>query len=490
MLRFRQIVVAGLAIAALTVSAAGAATVAPSPSTASAQTEGPQLTVYNQGLAVVRETRSLALDDGLNTVQIRDVAASIDPTSVHFEDLTDPTGTVVLEQNFEYDLVGTARLLQKYIDQEIRVVQKDGTARTGTLLSGANDIILQEEGGGVTVLRLEDVREFSFPSLPEGLITRPTLVWLVDALQSGTHEVELSYLTRGIGWRANYVLVLSEDDTEASLNGWVTLDNQSGATYQDAKLKLIAGDINVVTQPRAVPAPIYAAMPEEAGRDSGYVEERTFFEYHLYEIQRPVTVKDNQTKQIEFASGQGIPTTKFYVYDGTSYRYYPGQGPIFEADYGIYGGNNQVMVKLEFTNDEESGLGLPLPRGTVRIYKEDIDGSQQLLGEDAIDHTPRDEEVELTVGKAFDVVGERVQSDFRKLGRDVVEESFDITLRNHKEEGIEVRVMEHLFRWSNWEIISSNFDYTKLDSNTIEFRVPVAADGETTVSYTVRYTSS
>ena len=486
MLRFRQIVLAGLVIVALTASTAGAATLSTPASTASAQTEGPQLTVYNQGLALVREARSLDLDSGLNTVQIRDVAARIDPTSVHFEDLTDPEGTAVLEQNFEYDLVGTGKLLQKYIDQEIRVVQKDGTTRTGTLLSGAGDIILQNEDGGVTVLRLDDIREFTFPSLPEGLITRPTLVWLVDTVQEGTHDIELSYLTRGVSWQANYVLVLSEDDTEAGLNGWVTLDNRSGATYQDAKLKLIAGDINLAPQQRAVPAPVYA-VPDEAGRDSGFVEERAFFEYHLYEVQRPVTVKDNQTKQIEFVGGQGIPITKIYVYDGTAIRYYPGQGPIFEADYGIYGGNNKITVMLEFVNDEESGLGLPLPRGTVRIYKEDIDGSQQLLGEDAIDHTPRDETLKLTVGEAFDVVGERVQSDFRKLGRDVVEESFDITLRNHKDEDIEVRVIERLFRWSNWEIVSSNFDHTKLDSNTIEFKVPVSADGETTVSYKVRY---
>jgi hypothetical protein len=453
-------------------------------SVAQAQEPGTELTVYNQNIALVRDTRSFGLEQGVNEVRFSDVASQIDPTSVHFRSLTDPEGTTVLEQNYEYDIVGTQKLMQKYLDQEIDLVTQDGSEYQGTLLSGADDVILQDANGGVTVVRLGQVQQFSFPELPEGLITRPTLVWLLAAGQSGDQDVEVTYMTSGINWQADYVVQLNEDDTALDLNGWITLNNRSGATYSDAKLKLVAGDVNVVRQAKAAVG-WDMVLEAEAPAAAPAVEEREFFEYHLYDVQRPVTVRDNQTKQIEFTSATDVPAEKFFVYDGA-----PGLGfygyAISDPGYGTYS-NPDVNIYLQIENEEESGLGIPLPAGRVRVYKADVDGSLQFVGEDQIDHTPKDESVRLLLGNAFDIVGERRQTDFQQLGRDVIEESFEITVRNHKDEDVEVRVLEHLFRWSEWEIVQESADHTKLDQSMVEWRLPVPADGETTLSYTVRY---
>ncbi len=385
-----------------------------------AQTMGVDLTVYNQNLAVVKERRTLELEQGLNEVAFQDVAALINPTSVLFRSLTDPTGTVVLEQNYEYDIIGSQKLLEKYVDQDIELITEDGSAYSGRLLSGAQDIILQAQDGQVTVVKLDRVREFSFPSLPEGLITRPTLLWQLEAAEAGTHNVEVTYMTQGINWQADYVLLLDQADENLDLEGWITLNNNSGAAYTDAKLKLIAGDIHrapdvfAYAEVEALVAPTAAKAPS--------VEERAFFEYHLYQVQRPVTVKDRQTKQIEFTTAAGVSAEKFFVYDG-SQRPFFSYTPITEPGYGSTG-NRKVMVMLEFENSEEAGLGIPLPKGTVRVYKEDIDGSTQFIGEDSIDHTPKDERVRLYIGDAFDIVGERKQTEFVKLGPRSIEESF------------------------------------------------------------------
>lgn len=450
-----------------------------------AQDEGVELAVYNQDLALVKDRRSMELSEGLNEVRFADVAAQIDPTSVHFRSLADPEGTVVLEQNYEYDIVGSAKLLSKYVDMEIAVVTEDGQEYVGTLLSGADDVILQAADGQVTVLKLEQIKEFAFPALPEGLITRPTLVWQVQSAQGGSQEVEVTYLTGGVNWEANYIVVLAEDEQSLDLDGWVTLDNRSGTAYEDATLKLIAGDIHrAPTDGRVVEKEFYAEAPAGAAPQ---VEERAFFEYHLYEVQRPVTVKDQQTKQIEFVTASAVPATKFFVYDGSQMRFGGYYQPLDDPSYGTQS-NKKVMVMLEFTNGEEQGLGVPLPKGTLRVYKEDVDGSTLLIGEDAIDHTPRDEDIRLYVGDAFDVVGERVQTNFQADYDDEwIEESFEITLRNHKEEDIVVRVVEHLFRWSQWQILDASEDFEKMDAQTIEFRVPVEAGGETVVTYRVRY---
>jgi hypothetical protein len=451
-----------------------------------AQSEGLELAVYNQNLALVKDLRSLDLSEGLNEVRFVDVAALIDPTSVHFRSLTDPEGTVVLEQNYEYDIVGSAKLLSKYVDQEIAVVTEDGQEYVGTLLSGADDVILEAANGQVTVLKLERIKEFTFPALPEGLITRPTLVWQVESVQGDTQDVEVTYLTGGVNWQANYIVVLADDEQSIDLDGWVTLDNRSGTSYEDAKLKLIAGDIHrAPTADYAVEKEmVFEAAPAAAAPQ---VEERGFFEYHLYEVQRPVTVKDQQTKQIEFVTGSDVPTEKFFVYDGAQISFGSYYQPLDDPSYGT-ASNTKVMVMLEFKNGEEEGLGVPLPKGTLRVYKKDVDGSTLLVGEDAIDHTPKDEQIRLYIGDAFDIVGERIQTDFKvEYDEDWMEESYQITLRNHKDEDVEVRVVEHLFRWSEWQILEASHDFDKLDAQTIEFRVPVEANGETVVTYTARY---
>ncbi|HUS84253.1 MAG TPA: DUF4139 domain-containing protein, partial [Anaerolineales bacterium] len=331
-----------------------------------------------------------------------------------------------------------------------------------------------------------NVQEVSFPELPEGLITKPTLVWHLLAGQAGPQDVEITYLTGGISWQADYVVLLNSEDNGIDLDGWVTLNNTSGAAYKDAQLKLIAGDLQRLPQSGLAADEIYFESERAAGAEQ--VEQREFFEYHLYEIPRPVSVKDNETKQIEFVSASNVPAEKFFVYDGlqcrNNYWYCRYSGyPQTDASYGI-ASNPKVMVMLEFDTDK---VDADLPRGRVRLYKEDVDGAALLIGEDAIDHTPKGENLRLYIGDAFDIVGERIQTDFRRPSEKRLEEDFEITLRNHKDEDVEIRVVEHLFRWSEWKILHSNADYTKLDSSTIEFRITLPANGETTLTYGVRY---
>ena len=473
-------VVAVAALIGVTVLSGG-----PRPAPAVAQNAGPELAVYNQNLALVKDHRNLDLSQGLNEVRFADVAAQIDPTSVHFRSLTDPAGTVVLEQNYEYDIVGSQKLLQKYVDQEISVLTTDGKEYAGTLLSGADDVILQAADGQVTVLKLDKIQEFTFPALPAGLITKPTLVWQVESAQSGSQDVEVTYLTNGINWKADYTAIMADDEKTLDLNGWVTLDNMSGASYKDAKLKLIAGDIHRAATTGLVMEKqvMYDAMATPAPQ----VAERAFFEYHLYEVQRPVTVKDQQTKQIEFVTGSAIPADKFFVYDGAQDSFWGYGQPLTEPSYGT-ATNTKVMVMLDFKNGKDEGLGVPLPAGVVRVYKKDVDGSTLLIGEDNIDHTPKDEQVRLYIGDAFDIVGERTQTNFQvDTDKRWMEESYKITLRNHKDQDIEVRVVEHMYRWSQWNIKEASEKYEKKDAQTIEFRLPVKVDGETVVTYTVRY---
>ncbi|RME85472.1 MAG: DUF4139 domain-containing protein, partial [Caldilineae bacterium] len=412
-----------------------------SPAPVKAQNFDVDLTVYNSNIALVKENLQFDLQEGVNVVRVTDVPSAIIPDSVLFRSLTDPN-TVVLEQNYEYDIVGTQKLLQKYVDQPIVVVTQDGESHEGTLLSGANDVILRTTDGGIEVIKFDQIRQYSFPALPEGLITRPTLVWMVDAQKAGTHDTELAFLTNGLNWEASYVLELAQDNKSLDLNGWVTLDNRSGATYHDARLKLVAGEIS-----RVQPA-VGGAMPmmaEEAmvKAPAAPVEQREFFEYHLYEVQRPVTIKDNQTKQVEFVTATDVPARKEFIYDA-SVPYY-GYGPIFDPGFGGTG-KTTVDVKLVFNTGEE-GVNAQLPKGIVRMYQPDVDGSPLLIGEDTINHTPKGEDVTLNIGKAFDLVGERTQTDFNRIGDKVIKESFQIELRNQKEdEDVEIRVVEHLSR--------------------------------------------
>lgn len=423
------------------------------------------LTVYNEDLALVKDVRLLDLKKGMNRLSFVDVAAKIDPTSVHFTSLTAPDRVAILEQNYEYDLVSSDKLLQKYVDQKVRVLAKEGKVYEGKLLSASGgDLVLEDTDGGVRVVDAKAVEGLAFPALPEGLITRPTLVWLVECEKAGTHEVEVSYLTGGMGWHTEYVAVADKEDQQLDLSGWVSIENRSGATYEDARLKLVAGEVHRVREyPPVRPMPGARVMAMKAVPQ---FEERGFFEYHLYSLPRPATVKDNQIKQLSLFPNARVAVKKVYSYDAS-------------VD------EKKVQVKLEFTNSKKAGLGMALPKGKVRVYKEDVDGSLEFIGEDRIDHTPKDEKVRLVLGDAFDVVGERKVSEHRRISDRVTEERIEITLRNHKDEDITVLVTEH--PWGDWEVLESSQAYRKKDVRTLEFDVPVKKDGEGKVIYRIRY---
>ncbi len=442
-----------------------------------------ELTVYNQNLGLVREVRSVPLAAGVNEVRFTDVASQIRPTTVHVVSLTAPAQTVLLEQNFEYDLVSSYKLLQRYIDQPIRLTTSQGQVYTGTLLASSDDVILATEEG-ITVVNAEQIQEFSFPALPEGLITRPTLVWLLQAQEAGEQDLQVTYLTDGINWQADYIALLNAQDDELALTGWISLDNNSGATYENAKLKLVAGEISQVAQEKyvmeeeAFPRAMATAVPQ--------VSERGFFEYHLYEVARPVTVRDRQTKQIEFVQAPEVAVEKEYVFVFTS-PLYVGLGSAITDQWVGSSQPTNAEVRIRLTNDEESGLGMPLPQGTVRVYKEDIDGGTQLVGEASINHTPRNEEISLTLGRAFDLVGERTQTVFRQLAERQMEETLQIVLRNQKEEDVTVQLIEHLYRAQDAQVVESSEDYTQVDANTISYEVEIGAEDAVTITYTVMY---
>ncbi|MEP7294067.1 MAG: hypothetical protein ABI835_19930, partial [Chloroflexota bacterium] len=344
--------------------------------------DGVSLAIYNQGTALVQDRRTFTFQEGLNTINFTDVASGIDPTSVTFVSITDPEGTVVLEQNYVYDLVNSSALLQRYIDQRITVITIDGTEYVGTLLSGnSGDIILRQDDGQVIVISPANIRDIRYPDLPGGLITRPTLRWLVQAATAGEQQIELTYLTSGMNWTADYNLLLATDNQSLDLNGWVTLNNGSGAAYAEALVKLVAGDVNRLPQPQEVfmREQVMDAMAAPASS----VDQRNFSEYKLYEINRLVTVGANETKQVEFVSGAGIPAHTFYVYDA-SQPYYFGGSPVIDQYYGQTGITN-VQNYVEFSTDEDGGVGAALPAGRVRVYQQDTDGAALLIGENTID---------------------------------------------------------------------------------------------------------
>lgn len=449
------------------------------------QRDSVAVTIYNQGTALVQDLRTFPLEVGTNLIDFRDVASSIDATSVSFNSITDPEGTVVLEQNYIYDLVDSSALLQRYIDETIQVTTVDGAVFSGQLLSGRNEIILRDDAGEIQVIRPDQLRDIRFPELPEGLITRPTLRWLVNSAQGGDQQVELTYLTGGINWTADYNILLATDNTSLDLNGWVTLNNTSGTAYEDAQLKLVAGDVNRLPEARTdfLADEVFlaqAAVPEAA------VEQREFFEYQLYEIARNVTIGNNETKQVEFVTGADVQANTYFVYDGSP-QFFGYGSYIFDRGFGVTGVTD-VQSYLEFSTDDEDGLGADLPAGRIRVYQEDIDGAALLIGENRIDHTPEGESVEIFLGNAFDLVGERIQTDYNAIGTNIVEETYQVTLRNRKDdETVEIRVPERMTRGQNWEILNATDEFTQTSAFAIEFRVDVAPGEEVVVEYTVRY---
>jgi len=447
------------------------------------------------GFALVRLDRELQIPRGRGTIQFTDVAALIDPTTVQFLSRTDPDGTKVLEQSFQFDLVSQEKLLSRYIDRGVSVEQQsgDGVKRIdGTLVSSNDGLVIRGADGQIHALR--EWSNVSFGELPGGLITRPTLEWDIVSGKGGLQDVRVSYQTGGITWWADYNLIFTEGADANSgfvdVGAWVSLLNQSGARYQDAKLKLIAGDVNRAQPPQQL---MRAKMQEMAVMDmaaapAGF-EEKAFFEYHLYTLGRPATIPNNSTKQIElFDAATRVPAKKQLVYDGTSGMQFYG-GLAQEQEFGP-GGNTKVDVFLKFRNDKASGMGMPLPAGRIRVSQQDkADGSLEFIGEDTIKHTPKDEDVRVRLGTAFDVVGERRQMDFtvNTKGR-VMEEAFEIKVRNHKDQPVEVIVRENLYRWSQWSLVEQSQPSAKKNAQTIEFPVKIAADGEAVITYRVRYT--
>jgi hypothetical protein len=445
------------------------------------------------GFALVRLDRDLELERGRSTFKLTDVAALLDPTTVQFLSLTDPAGTKVLEQNFQFDLVSQDKLLSKYIDRSVSVEQQQGDGVKvieGTLLSSNDGLVLRGADGQIHALR--EWSNMRFGELPGGLITRPTLEWDVVSAKGGTHRSRVSYQTGGITWWADYNLIFSEGADANSgfvdVGAWVSLLNQSGARYEDAKLKLIAGDVNRVQPQQKLMRARVEEMAIAADSAAGF-EEKAFFEYHLYTLGRPATIPNNSTKQLElFGQATRVPAKKRLVYYGADFGGYYG-GPMMDREFGP-SSNTKVDVWLSFRNDKASGMGMPLPAGRIRVSQQDkADGSLEFIGEDKIDHTPKDEDVRVKLGTAFDVVGERRQTDFvlNTKGR-VMEEAFEIKLRNHKEQAVEVIVRENLYRWSQWSLIQQSIPSEKKDARTAEFPVRVAAGGEAVVTYRVRYT--
>jgi len=409
------------------------------------------LTIYNDNLALVRDVRNFSVNEGLNTLKVTDVAALLDATSVHFKPLGG-IGIDLLEQNFDYDLLSQDKLLSKFIGEKITLVDDKGGRREVTLLSTSGGLIVDDSGK----ILLNPAGKIELPRLAGGLLLKPTLNWLVDASKSGATDCEISYLTTGLAWNADYVFLLNKDDTAGDMEGWVTINNTSGATYEDAALKLIAGTIHRATAPQ--PLRMYADKAAEGGGGPGGFVEKPFFEYHIYELGRPTTIRDNQTKQISLLTAADIPAKKVYVAE-----------------------ESKVNVKVEFKNAKDQHLGIPLPQGRVRVFKRDDKDIPQFVGEDNIEHTPKDEQVRLTVGEAFDIKVTQTQTNYQDLGRGY-RESWKVSIRNHKDQDVVVIVPHHVY--GDWRIVDESYKSKKTDAFTFEYAVPVKANAESTLNFT------
>ncbi|MBS1811685.1 MAG: DUF4139 domain-containing protein [Acidobacteria bacterium] len=440
------------------------------------------ITVYNSNIGLVKDTRTLKMPRGTSQLRFMDVAQQINPTTVHIKSLTAPNALSVVEQSYEYDLLNPAKLLDKYVGREVTLVLRSFennseklTPTRATLLSNNSGQVWQI--GNQIVINPTNIVETRFDQLPSDLIAKPTLVWTLNNTAADSHTVEASYLTNGIGWRSDYVVVVNKDDTKADLNGWVTINNNSGTTYKNAELKLVAGDVNRVREDVQTYAMKTARMAEAAPAAAPQFQEQAFFEYHLYTLQRPATLKNNETKQINLLSAANFAVKKELVLNGQQYYYqgYNNPGEPIKEKVGVY---------VEFKNGKENGLGQPLPAGVVRVYKADAEGAQQFIGENRIDHTPKDERVKIKLGDAFDVVAERKQTDYKAISRRVFEYAYEIRIRNHKEEAVNVVVNEPI--GGDWEMVNSTFPAEKTAAFAARFNVPVAKDGEAVLSYRVR----
>lgn len=437
------------------------------------------VTVYNSNVALVRDVRQIHLSAGVFPLKFEDVAASINPATVHFRSLTEPAKLNVVEQNYEYDLLDPQKLLQKYVGREVTLVRAEKDAGS-TKWVETKALLLADNNGPVWKVGNEIVTgmgadSYRFPDLPGNLYSRPTLVWTLDNRGANAQKVEASYLTNNMSWSADYVLTVTRDEKSADLDGWVTLANNSGVAYDNAKLQLVAGQIHQVTP--VVQMEAMGRAEKAMNAPAPQFTQENFSEYHLYSLERRTSIQNNESKQISLLNGTGVPVEKYLMVEGQPYYYRNPQGI----------GNavpEPVKVYYRFKNDQKSQLGMPLPAGTVRVYQADSKGGVQFVGEDAISHTPKDETVKIYVGNAFDVVCERKQTDYKKLASNLYEMEYAITLRNHKDRPVNVEVREPV--GGDWEVVNSNFKPEKLDATTIGFEVPVEKDGSATLTYRVR----
>ena len=462
-----------------------AAAPAPAPaqdaSTLEDQTEL-SLTVYNSDLALVRDVRTLQLSRGVSDLRFMDVAATVNPATVHFRSLTEPTRLGVLEQNYEYDLLEPEKLLRKYVGRDVTLVrtrQEAGTVReeavTARLLSYNNAPVWQIGGEIVTGYPSSHIR---FPELPGNLFARPTLIWSLNNEGGTRHRVEASYLATKLSWNADYVLTVARDDKSADLDGWVTITNGSGTGFRNASLQLVAGELNRVRQAFGrMEADLMTARAASVAEQK--MTQEAFSDYHLYTLERKTTVNNNQTKQVSMLGASAFPVAKQYVVNGQSFYYRNIQNPGAPI-------KDVVQVFYQFKNETKSGLGLPMPSGTVRVYQSDSKGGVQFVGEDHIDHTPKDETLKLKIGNAFDVIAERKQLDFQKIASNVYEVEYEVVVRNHKTTPITVEINEPI--GGTWRIVRSTHEATKTDAWAAQFHVPVAADGTGRLNYRVRVT--
>ncbi|MGE5363627.1 MAG: DUF4139 domain-containing protein [Bacteroidota bacterium] len=427
------------------------------------------LTVYNADLGVVRDVRNMTIKQGQSEIALTDVAQLIDPTSVHIK-----LDGEVIEQNYQYDLVNLEKILQKYIDQDIELIGEKEEVISGKLLSSyGGQLVLQKKEGGLVMLTDLSKYRVSVNKLPEGLITRPTLLWLVNSRISKPQDVEISYQTQGLNWHAEYVAVLNENDTKLDLKAWVSIENRSGMSFNDASLKLVAGDVNLMSQKTAGYGMENVRMQKmDMAMAQPQFQEKEFFEYHMYDLNRKADLKNNETKQISLFDAQNVAVTKKYLYRNAP-RLYGGES-----------GTGKISVVVEFENKETNNLGIPIPKGTARVYKSD-GSSVEFIGEDQIDHTPKDEKIKLKIGNAFDLVAEEVQTDSKRISTKVHEETYEIKLKNRKKENVSIDVERYL--GTGWEIIDSSLEYKKKDAQNITFSVPVKAGKEVSLIYRVRY---
>ena len=445
------------------------------PSTLSDQ-QSVAVTIYNENLALIKDLRRISLEAGRNRLALREVSGRMRPETALLRSVSHPGSLRLLEQNFDFDLLTPAKLLEKYVGRDVRIVRTHPTTGVETIEKAT---VLAANGG--VVLRMGDRIETGLPGrivydgVPANLRDKPTLVTELDASRAGSQQLELSYLTGGLSWKADYVAELNANDTSLDLNGWVTLTNTSGTAYPDAKLQLVAGDVNRVRDEMRMAAKMQRAMEASAAAPRADMAQEQLFEYHLYTLQRPTTIADKQTKQVALLGAQGVPVEKELLLQGSNYYY--------RSSIGGVGQKMKVGVFVQFENRESSRLGLPMPKGVVRVYKKDSAGNAQFVGEDGIDHTPKNEKVRLKLGEAFDVTAEKKQTDFRARGSHMYESAYEIVVKNAKKEPVTVVVREPVP--ADWTMLEETQKHAKVASGTAEWKLKVPAGGSTTLKYRV-----